>query len=125
LGATPEALGVTGIAAGAVLAAMLGRVPPLQAGIGAALGIIAFRAGLSAHRALDDGETIGLRTQWGGLGGGLGGWHMSRPAALVIILLVAGLAAGDILRPAPAVAPLPTKDAPEELHEGPHEGPHK
>lgn len=115
LGASPEALGVCGIVGSALLAVLLGRVSPLQAGLGAALGIVAWRAGLGAHRALDGGETVGVSSQWGGLGGGLGGWQVSRPAALLMLMLVAGLAAAAIVRPA-AVAPPVEKGASEAPH---------
>lgn len=50
--------------------------------------------------SLDGGKSVGVESSWGGLGGGLGGWGISPPAVLIVILLaVLGVAAGFLMQP--------------------------
>ena len=83
------------IAIGAVLAISFQKLSMPQAALLAPLALTAAGAGASAVLILIDDQTdesIELNSHWGGLGGGLGGWSLSRPAALSLIMLLAVLA---------------------------------
>ena len=36
---------------------------------------------------LNDGQSVGVDSHWGGLGGGLGGWRLTTPSVLLVALL--------------------------------------
>ncbi|MFO1081633.1 MAG: hypothetical protein U1E23_13520 [Reyranellaceae bacterium] len=57
-------------------------------------GSVALVAGANVVALIRSGETIELQSNWGGLGGGLGGWRLSRVTALLLLgLLFTGAAA--------------------------------
>jgi hypothetical protein len=82
----------------AALAACLQEVPVLKAGIAAALAILVVLAGNAAMDASHRGDPLSLQSSWGGLGGGLGGWQLSRSAGLLLVMIVAACAAVASLR---------------------------
>jgi hypothetical protein len=45
-------------------------------------------------RSTRDGEAIEFQTQWGGLGGGGGGWRISTPAVCIVVFLMLALTLG-------------------------------
>ena len=51
-------------------------------------GSVALIAAAYALSLLRDGETIELQSNWGGLGGGLGGWRLSPATSLVVLSLL-------------------------------------
>ena len=59
-------------------------------------GSIALVAAAHAIRLLGQGETIELQSQWGGLGGGLGGWRITPVTSLVLLALAFGVSAVGI-----------------------------
>jgi hypothetical protein len=73
----------------ATLGAAAHQVSVLRAGIASALAILAVITGYAAYDALQRGDPLGIQSSWGGLGGGLGGWQLSRSAGLVLITLAA------------------------------------
>jgi hypothetical protein len=84
----PRAL-VAIILFGASLDAVLHPAGVLGAAIAASLAILAVTAGFAAYEALRRGDAIGIQSSWGGLGGGLGGWQLSRAAGLALLTLAA------------------------------------
>jgi hypothetical protein len=90
--------------AAALLAAALGQIGlprGLLVGLFAAATII---AGLEFRETLYSGLPE-VRSNWGGLGGGLGGWEMSRAAVLLLIVMIfagAAVAAAVGAPPVPA-----------------------
>jgi len=108
------------IAVGAMLAISFQKLSMPQAALLAPLALIAAGAGASAVLMLIDDQTdesIELNSHWGGLGGGLGGWSLSRPAALSLIMLLAvlamlAIAATHAPPPAETAATAPPKTAP-------------
>jgi hypothetical protein len=89
LAASILALSITAVALGYV---SLPRAVPI-----AAFVVTAIVTALKAAKALDS-EYFEFETSWGGLGGGLGGWRLSRVTVLVLIAIVfAGAAVATIL----------------------------
>jgi hypothetical protein len=73
----------------------------LSGGVALVLLVAALRIIDTAIRLFARGERIEVQSQWGGLGGGLGGWQLSRLASLVLLaalLIVASLGALGLLR---------------------------
>lgn len=89
VGPTAALLGVT-LAVGTVLAVYRGEMPVARATGQLVLGMatIGFLGGFT--RELYRGEWPRLETNWGGLGGGLGGWRMSPALACLLGALVFG-----------------------------------
>jgi len=80
------------VVAGAATAVAFFKASLLLAVMLAPLVIVGASAGGIALALLVDEETdesFELSSHWGGLGSGLGGWRLSRPAALVVIMLIA------------------------------------
>lgn len=79
------------IALGLLVAAVLERisVPGSVAVLVFAAVTLALANRLLA--VLGDGDTVGFESAWGGLGGGLGGWQVSRALAYLMALSLAGL----------------------------------
>jgi len=93
------------ILAGLLLASALGHISLPRALVLAAFLIAAIVAAIHAMDA-SAREPVELRSNWGGLGGGLGGWRLSRPAVLLLLALaLAGAAVAAALPPAPAQKP--------------------
>jgi hypothetical protein len=92
--ALPASL-LLGLLTGILATAAVMQDAPLSARglLTAVFGLVALIAfGASAWR-LARGEPIALETNWGGLGGGLGGWHLSPAAGLSVLALLASAAA--------------------------------
>jgi hypothetical protein len=48
-------------------------------------------------QAIRDSHGIGMESSWGGFGGGLGGWHLSKSASLALLTLaLAGAAVASV-----------------------------
>ena len=56
------------------------------------LGTLTIAIGRLALESLRQSDGVSFETQWGGLGGGLGGWRISSQAVLVGLLILASLA---------------------------------
>ena len=71
----------------------------------------------SCIQSIREGDGIGLESNWGGFGGGLGGWRMTRAASLALLVVVlAGAAMAalqfgttDTAQAGPATAPADAK----------------
>ncbi len=98
---------VAGYGAGVVMTAAVGVGVAQSIGFGRALVVILAGAGSLAAlvsavlRVTEGGETVGVESEWGGLGQGLGGWRLSAPAALLLagvalaaVAAAAGMGAG-------------------------------
>lgn len=74
--------------------AYLGRLEP---SVAALLGISAIAGAallIAMFRALSQGDRFEIESHWGGLGGGLGGWRVSKPLVfLLAVLAIIGMAA--------------------------------
>lgn len=57
------------------------------------LALLALSFTVAFFRALKAGSELSIESRWGGFGGGLGGWTLSRP----LVLLLAALAFGGLL----------------------------
>jgi hypothetical protein len=95
---------LSGFAVLVILAATTGPspMPPIRAGLVFLLGTLGVAATLRTLLLLHAGRPIQFDTNWGGLGGGMGGWRISPTAAfaaLTIILLSATLTVGLVLPP--------------------------
>lgn len=94
------------LAACLLLGAVAGFVSPtgalrgLLAGLFAGLALI---AGRELREALRSGQ-VEFRSAWGGLGGDLGGWEITRPAVLLIGLLF--LSGGALVAALPSLPPI-------------------
>lgn len=80
--------------------AALGGVSSLQALLVIVLGSAALVAAANALVRFREGEMVELQSNWGGLGGGFGGWRLSSVTSLsVLALIFAGSAtvAGQIV----------------------------
>lgn len=74
---------------------------------GLALAVLlagAMVAGLRLMEALDH-EPLEVRSHWGGLGSGLGGWQVSRPAVLLVLTLALTGAAVTTIATSPGPPP--------------------
>lgn len=77
------------IASGLLAAGWLSKTQVLAAMLGLGSLFCAFQT----HFTLASGEAFEIRSHWGGLGGGIGGWSVSRPVVLVTLaVLLGGLA---------------------------------
>jgi hypothetical protein len=86
-----------GMAALLGLAAVRGAVEPVPAAMLLVFGVGTLIAASSTLAELRNGGAIGLSSNWGGLGGGLGGWKLTPALSamlLTLILLGATLAIG-------------------------------
>lgn len=116
---------------------LLGSVAPIRA----ALALASCAAGLAAAAGsvalLRRGESVEFRTRGGSLGGGQGGWRLSRAATLVLLAALflgaaVGLAPADrpVERPPPAAGGSPAArgaqaEKPEAEPQAKQEGPAK
>lgn len=50
-------------------------------------------------RDLERGEQVGVHPRWTGLGGGGGGWTLTRPAVYILLALVFGLSGAILHHP--------------------------
>lgn len=85
-------------------------------GIGVvALGGLAIASFFLCVGAMESGEGFGLESHWGGLGGGVGGWRLTRPTVfLLAALFLAGASVTTVLGTAPS-----DRDKKDEASEGP------
>lgn len=79
---------VVALAVLALVAVDKGKLGPAPAALLLVCGTLTMIVALQAVAALRDGDEIGLSSQWGGLGGGLGGWKISPVTTLLLIMLV-------------------------------------
>lgn len=90
--------------AGALIGAALGQIGLPRAMLLAVFTTVAFDLASRAIEAVNDGP-VGVQTTWGGLGGGLGDWQISRAATLTGLTVVFALAAAaSAITPAPSTA---------------------
>lgn len=77
------------------------QIQPLNAAMAIIFGGVTLLVGAHALEALRTEDGAGLESHWGGLGGGLGGWRLSRAAvlSLLIPLLVATTLVASIADP--------------------------
>ncbi len=99
------------LVAGLLLATALGHISLPRALVLATFLIAAIVAAIHAIEATAQ-EPVELRSTWGGLGGGLGGWRLSRPAVLLLLALAMAGAAVAAAVPSPPVAPPAAKPPP-------------
>jgi hypothetical protein len=59
-------------------------------GLGVLFASIALMFLTRLTRSLEAGETLGLESHWGGLGGGVGGWRISRPVGYLFCVMTFG-----------------------------------
>jgi hypothetical protein len=59
-------------------------------GLGVLFACIALVFLTRLTRSLEAGETLGLESHWGGLGGGVGGWRISRPVGYLFCVMTFG-----------------------------------
>lgn len=85
-------------------------LPPVRAGLIFLCGTLALLAGLRTIRLLGSGESIQFETNWGGIGGGMGGWRLSPAAAFAFLAIVFASATVAV---ALAVSAPPAAKAPE------------
>jgi hypothetical protein len=103
-----QASALLGYGLGAVVTAGTGVVLTLEIGAGRAIVLLALGAGavialLAAIRRIGEtGEPVGIESDWGGLGQGLGGWRISPSAALMVVALLFGGMAAGVATTAPA-----------------------
>ncbi|WP_341678103.1 hypothetical protein [Niveibacterium sp. SC-1] len=84
---SPYAIGLT--LTRALLVLMASRAAPMWAlmvFMGLATSLVVWAFALVRH-----GATIGVSSDWGGFGGGLGGWQVSAPLALLAFALIFAL----------------------------------
>ena len=62
-------------------------LPAAQSAIALLLAVIAMLAALRCFDRLGKGETIGIESHWGGLGGGSSGWRLSSATSLALLAL--------------------------------------
>lgn len=62
----------------------------VEAAVIIVLGAITLVAASRALSLLADGAAVELQTEWGGLGGGLGGWRLSPVVGLIFLALIFG-----------------------------------
>ncbi len=82
-------LTIAAAAAALLLFAAVAResFPAAKAAIAFVLGVLALVAGMRCIDLLGRGESIGIESHWGGLGGGSGGWRLLPATALAILAL--------------------------------------
>ena len=74
----------------------------LAIGFAAAAGLFLWRF----YRSMNDGEELRIDYHWGGLGGGLGGWRISKPFGyLFATFALSGLLAVAVINLQPEKAP--------------------
>lgn len=114
-----------------VFGAAKGGIAAVPAGLVALFASLAILFALETFRSLEAGEGFAVESHWGGLGGGLGGWRISRPlifltAALVCAGLTFAVADPHLQSPAAggitdAASPPPTKQPEAAAEEPPAE----
>ncbi len=96
----------------ALIAAALGQISLPRALVLATLLAAALSIVIRAIEAIER-DPVELRSGWGGLGGGLGGWRLSRSAVLLLLTLVLiGAAAAAAWPPASPAPPQETPPTP-------------
>jgi hypothetical protein len=78
-------------------------------GFGALFASIALVFLTRLTRSLEAGEALGIESHWGGLGGGIGGWRISRPVSYLLCAMTFGALAAVAVSRYPD--PLPTESA--------------
>jgi hypothetical protein len=106
----PRSLPALGLANLAALLFLLVR-PPLTNPGGLIIALIfAGAASVTLSLCLQtirDGDGIGMESSWGGFGGGLGGWRLTRAASLALVVLTLACAAIAVLQlGVPAAVPV-------------------
>jgi uncharacterized integral membrane protein len=84
----------------AVGSAWAGEIKLWQAMLAVLFGSAALGAAARAIRLIGEGQTIELQSQWGGLGGTIGGWRLSPATSLILLALVFAGAAVSVSMPA-------------------------
>lgn len=95
-----------------LLACLAGHLSVPRAVLLSAFATAAIGAAIHAVQALE-AEPFEMQSHWGGLGGGMGGWRLSRAAVLILLALgFAGAAVGACYQPADSGKG--TQDAPKK-----------
>lgn len=94
------ALAVLALCAWPVLAAVRGLVLPDLRTLGGLIMALGVFVALSAMTESARSEGFSVRSHWGGLGGGMGGWSFSRPFAFGLIAVALATAATAAMVPA-------------------------
>jgi hypothetical protein len=91
-----------------VFGAVSGALDILVAALLALFVSLTIVFGLEAFRSLEHGDGFAVDSHWGGLGGGLGGWQVSRP----LVFLIAALACAGLtfVVASPRLPPAGVKD---------------
>jgi len=77
------------LASGVLAGAALREISLTKATLIIVIGSLALFTFVRLSEMMDEGsETIELQSNWGGLGGGLGGWHISPATGLLLLALV-------------------------------------
>ena len=71
----------------ATVAVAHGQVPAINAALAYILGMTALIAGIRCTDALGRGESLGVESHWGGLGGSSGGWRLLPATGLAVLTL--------------------------------------
>jgi hypothetical protein len=118
-----QASALLGYAFGVVVTTGFGVVITREIGAGRAIVLLALGAGAvvvsmaAIRRITEMDDPVGLESDWGGLGQGLGGWRLSASATLVLVALVfAGIAAG-VATTAPSPPKSNEKNAPAQKND--------
>jgi hypothetical protein len=92
-------------------AAHLGEMTYRQAALLILFGTGALSFGRKAALLIERGETIEFNSRWGGLGGGLGGWRVSAPTAMLLFAAIFVLGSVVAIAPPTTPAPATTKES--------------
>jgi hypothetical protein len=98
----PAQLATMLVTACAGVSVVFHEISVLQAGLVVSLSAIGILAAWRALELLSDGDTIELRSHWGGIGGGLGGWQISPLGVLIILVIITVFSAVEVVRPVTA-----------------------
>ena len=71
----------------ATVAVAHGQLPAINAALAYILGMTALISGIRCTDALGRGESLGVESHWGGLGGSSGGWRLLPATGLAILTL--------------------------------------
>lgn len=110
---TSLVLGLTGLLVAGIQA---GTLQAPAAAVILILGTIMLPVTFATLDALAEDEGVRFDTHWGGLGGSLGGWRLSRAATLILLLLALG---GAVVGASMGLAPEEKKKADEAAHTDP------